>query len=135
MYLTKNWFTLTAAVVAVGLGVGCAKKPSEKFANAKVAVSTQSVQSDIGSIHLTITDPATRGPRFPITTLLPKAPAGNVWTGNVSQIPANPARGSSRTFSASAFSGPNATGTVLYQGSTVATVIAGQTAQVTIILQ
>src|SRR5215468_9922104 len=91
MFVTKNGLVLTAAVVAVAMGMGCARKDDAKFANAKVAVSTQAIQSDINSIQLTISDAATPGPGFPIVSLLTKAPAGNVWTGNVSNIPAAPA--------------------------------------------
>ena len=136
--LKKSLALATVAVMAAALGTGCsAKKDGPTTANAKVAIDTAALQSDLGSIQITIDaqpgSPAnTQG--FPITAFLSKAPSGNVWTGNVSQIPAT-AAGIGRTFTASAYSGPNATGTKLYEGSTVATVTAGQTAQVTIILQ
>jgi len=140
MYFLKKSLALTTMLVmAVALGTGCNNKTESKptTANAKVAIEASALQSDIGSVQLTI-DGAPGSPAgtpgFPITTLLTKAAAGNVWTGNVTQIPAN-ATGVNRTFTAAAYSGPNATGTKVYEGSTIATVTAGQTAQVTIILQ
>ncbi|HVP62387.1 MAG TPA: SBBP repeat-containing protein [Myxococcaceae bacterium] len=140
--LTSRVRTLALAVsmLTVAFGAGCnnAKNDGPKSANAKISVSGAAVQSDIQSIQISITDsapPAAPSAGFPIVALLTKAPAGNVWTANVTGIPANPAPGSTRYFQATAYAGPNATGAVLYQGTTPATVIAGQTAQVTILLQ
>ena len=136
----RKYLALAAAVtLTAALGTGCSGQKANDAgpANVKVAVSTQALQSDIGSIQLTIDgQPDSPGaPGFPIVTLLSKDPgAGNVWTGNVTGIPAN-AAGLKRTFTAIAYQGPNATGAQLYQGSTVATVVAAQTAQVTIMLQ
>jgi hypothetical protein len=141
MYSLKKSLALaTVVLTAAVLGTGCSSKTENtpQTANAKIAVSSAAVQGDIQSIQLSITDvapPGAPGAGFPITALLTKSAAGNVWTANVTGIPAAPAPGNTRYFQATAFSGPNATGTTLYQGVAPATVIAGQTAQVTILLQ
>jgi len=136
---TKRYLALAAAVMmTAALGSGCAKKSDERSAHAKITVDASALQSDVQSIQLTITgEPDSPGaPGFPITAFLTKpSPSSNVWVGNVSSIPAAATPGLRRTFTASAYSGPNATGTKLYEGTTIAFVITGQTAQVTIILQ
>jgi hypothetical protein len=145
MMRMKNGLALAAALCAVAFAAGCGSSSksgsvggSSSTAKAKVAVSTSNLQSDIKSIQLQIFDvppPGTPGTGFPITTFLTLAPAGNVWTANVTGIPAAAAPGSQRTFIATAYDGVNATGLIKYQGTATGMVIAGQTAQITIILQ
>jgi hypothetical protein len=131
----KNPLALVAAVaMATVFGVGCsAQKDATPSARAKIAVSTAAAMADVSSIKVTIDDNGV-APLFspPIDLVLTKAPAGNVWTGNITQIPAAQApTGSVRRFKAEAFNGA----TKIYEGDSLATVIAGQTAEVAIILQ
>jgi hypothetical protein len=123
----KRYLALLAAVVMTGaLGSGCSAKKDEA-ATAKAQVSVQmKVIADVTRIQLTITGNG----QSPIIADLTKASAGNVWTANVSSIPAN-ATGVNYTFTAEAFQGA----TKIYEGATIATVIAGQTAKVIILLQ
>jgi hypothetical protein len=135
MLLNVKKYLALAAVVGMTavFGAGCSSAAkATPAAQAKVAVSTAAlVIADVTSIKVTIDDNAVAPLFGPIDLLLTKAPAGNVWTGNITQIPANPAPGSLRRFKAEAFNGA----TKIYAGDTVATVIAGSTAQVAIILQ
>jgi hypothetical protein len=150
MMRMKNVPALAAALLAVAFAAGCSSKadksgsgdsPTGSFAKAKVAVSAAATQTQIKSIKLTIVDtdptatpPGVPGAGFPITAFLTLAPAGNVWTGNITNIPAAVA-GSSRWFTATAYDAVNGGGNAIYTGTTLATVIAGATAQVTIMLQ
>jgi hypothetical protein len=136
--IAKKYLALAVAVtMAAGVGTGCsggAKKDEaqNQLANAKVAVSTAAIQADVTKITLTVdAAPGSAAPGvLPFSVDLSKGAAGNVWTGNVTGIPAN-ATGINRTFTAIAYQG----GTAVYQGSSIATVVANNTASVTIILQ
>ncbi len=129
MLQNRSFILAAALMVAVGATTGCSAK-KQPTANAKVSVDTSAIIGSVGSIKLTISGTGMSD----VTTQLTRAAAGNVWTGNVTNIPAAPAPGSGRLFKAEAFD--TATPPVkIYDGETTATVIAGQTAQVTIILQ
>ncbi len=130
----KKYLALAAVVGMTAMfGAGCSGPAAKATptAQAKVAVSSSLVLGDVTSIKVTIEDNGAAPLFTAIDLLLTKAPAGNVWTGNITQIPANPAPGSARRFKAEAFNGA----TKVYEGDTVATVIAAQTANVAIILQ
>jgi hypothetical protein len=136
--MAKKHLALAAAVMmTTALGTGCSggqKTAEQPTAKAKVAVSALSIQADITKITLTVdAAPGTPAPGLPFSVDLSKAATGNVWTGNVTGIAAN-ATGINRTFTAQAFGAVSATNPI-YQGSTIATVIAGSTATVNIILQ
>jgi hypothetical protein len=142
LYVKKHLALAAAVMMTAALGTGCSgagqKTADEPTAKAKVSVSSALTIATIGSLKLTIDSSATGTPTgtigFPIVTLLNKAPAGNVWTGNVTNIPAN-ATGVNRNFTVQAFASADGTGAPVYEGSKLATVVAGQTAQVTIVLQ
>jgi hypothetical protein len=135
LLFTRKYLALAAALLAAGLSTGCSQKNASEAggdspgAKAKVTISAAAVaQTDIARIKLTVTGTAT-DPMSPMTTFLTKS--GNVWTGNLTHIPAA-AAGSIRTFLAEAMSSSNS---VIYRGQTTATVTAGNTAMVTIFLQ
>jgi hypothetical protein len=134
LLLTRKYLALAATALAVVGSTGCSQKKSSDAgvpdtASAKVTVSTAAVvQSDITRITLTVSGAAAPA-MSPMRTSLTKA--GNVWTGNLTGIPAL-AGGSVRTFLAQAY---NASNQVIYQGQTDATVVANNTARVTILMQ
>jgi hypothetical protein len=134
----KRYLALAAAVtIAATVSTGCsggAKSNEDAVGKVKFAVSAAGVTADITSMKLVIDampGSVATTPGFPIELGLSKAPAGAVWTANVSNIPTS---ATGRTFTAQAFGGAGGT-TLLYTGSTVAPVSSGAPAQVTIILQ
>jgi hypothetical protein len=135
--IAKKYLALAAAVMmTTALGTGCSggqKTAEQPTAKAKVAVSARSIQADISKITLTV-DAGTGGAAagLPFSVDLSKASTGNVWNANVTGIPAPAAPGVSRLFTAAAFNSANVK---IFEGSTNATVIAGNTAAVTIVLQ
>src|SRR5262245_27100065 len=126
-YVRKSLALALAVAMTAALGTGCgAKKGSQDGAgsgNAKVAVSTAAIIGDVTKVALTISagTVSATNPAFPdITATLTKGAAGNVWTANVTNIPA----GDARLFKAVAYQGT----TPIYEGSTTTVVTAGATA-------
>jgi hypothetical protein len=126
---SKSTLSLLAALALAALGTACSTKsqPQTGFAKISVTGSSAAVIADITRIDLSITG-GTPGPIAPISATLTKAPNNIQWTGQISGIPASVGL----TFTASAY---NASNTLVYQGTTTATVNAGATAVVVIILQ
>ena len=133
LLLTKKYLALAAAVMTVaGLSTGCSQKQTPTGGNAKVAVTASAVViADVNHIDLAITGGAGEA-GFPITATLSKASSGKEWTANITNIPA----GAGRLFHAVAYKNPGtAAADKIFEGEATATITAGVTAQVTIILQ
>jgi hypothetical protein len=141
MHMAKKYLALAAAVTMTALGsTGCSKQSSvgvdRKNAGATVAVDMSSVAAvigDIGRLEVQIQDLG-NAPTFPAFTTVLTQKANNVWSGQISNIPANPTPGSTRRFIATAYN-KLPTHDAIYSGQTDAPVIAGQIANVTIIMQ
>jgi hypothetical protein len=131
---SRRWLALSSLIASASIS-GCGR--DDRFARARVTVSIAATQAGIGSIQLSIDSApgdASGAPGFPIAASMSPAEGGDLWTADVAQIPASMSA-VSRTFTASAWSGANGTGAKLYEGSTVAPVAAGGSAQVAILLQ
>lgn len=133
---SMNGKSLALATVLATLAVaGCGTKTTEAQAgNAKISVSALA-QSDINHITLTISQgaavPGNTTAMSDIALELTKVAAtGNQWTASISNVPA----GSARVFNAKAYKSAG-TSQLIYEGETVASVTAGGTATVTILLQ
>ena len=125
------------AMLSVAALAGCSGNPKSGVptGNAKVSVSTEWTQAQINHITMTIsagTVSSTNSAMTDIALELTKAPQANQWTAQLTNIPA----GTARVFKAAAYQAAGtATTDLVYYGETVATVQAGKTATVTIILQ
>jgi len=123
----KKTFTLaTLCFVAAAVGSGCTKSTPQPQGAARISVSSRLTSADVASVRLTVKDGGNAPLFTDIVTTLTKN--GNAFTGTVTGIPAGPGR----VFLAEAL---NASNQVIFSGSATATIVAGQSASVTIIMQ
>jgi hypothetical protein len=136
----KNSLALAVALLATTIaGCSASQKSSTPvdFGNAKLSVSTSTQQiSNINHLTLTVSAGAVTGsnPAMSdiVVDLTKSAAQQNQWTGSISNIPA----GTARLFKAAAYQAAGtAAADLIYYGETVATVTAGATATITLMLQ
>ncbi|HUJ27006.1 MAG TPA: hypothetical protein VLW85_13360 [Myxococcales bacterium] len=106
----------------------CSSKPKTGNAKVSVSFSNPALIADVSHIELDISGGTPS--MTPISATLTKAPNGIQWTGSITGIPA----GTGRVFHAAAYKTSDAS-QLIYDGSTPATITAGGTATVVLILQ
>jgi hypothetical protein len=134
--MNRRLLVAAAVLAAASAGAKCTSVApiASGAARVSVVVGAEALFPDRATVRLVIDDDG-EAPAFSArTVLLDAAPAGRAWSANVTDLPAS-TTGSVRHFKAEAFDGLPDQGKRLYAGDVLATIVAGHTAQVTIILQ